>query len=331
MQQRKSLSIFKLINTYFFKNKVGLLFSVLFPLFFMLVFFIVGSYAASGENKEIMGMDTKNNNMAYFANGFPAFMTLTICPLSMLSLPTMNIEFRNSILLKKVKSSAVSKYEYNSIVFGYFMMMTFCATIITLTIYFLFLIGNYDLIKNFNWGTLIFGIFTLMIISITFAMFISTFIKSSFACQIINIGIVLISLALSGQFLPIYLVGRIDAIKYINLFSPLGYSQAAINVGTMPAFNGLDNNGLLINSSNGIFDWTSPFYYEYTMKVPNTNLPEQIQSFANLLSEPEIMIEQKIPIRIYDVWQKVLDVFMPFILSGLFVFLSSYFFKWSNR
>lgn len=329
MKQKKSLSVFKLINTYFFKNKVGLLFSVLFPLFFMLVFFIVGHYA-SGEKTPVMGMDTKNSSMGYFASGFPAFMTLTICPLSMLSLPTMNIEFRNSILLKKVKSSGISKYEYNGLTFGYFMLMTVCATLITLSIYFLFLIGNYDLIANFDWLTIIFGLFSLMIISITFAMFISSFIKSSFACQMINIAIILMSLALSGQFLPIYLVGKIDAIKYINLFSPLGYPQAAINVGTMEAFSGMMD-GVLIKSSSSIFDWSSAFYYKYVTITPTLGSPEQT-SMINLLADISIIPEKKeIGIKIYDVWQKVLDVFMPFILSGTFIFLSSYYFKWSNR
>lgn len=282
-EKYRILATFSLINKYFWKTKIGPIFSIVLPFIFMVIYFVLGSSSDSGDK------------LSYFINGFPTYLSMSIIPLSIITLPSMNIEFKNSILLRKIKTSGIDKFEYNLICIIYFFIASILFSIITIILFALFSASDISRLGSINWGTLTYGIIFLSLVSISFGMFISTFIKTSLSSQLIGFAIFILTLTLSGQFIPVQVISGVEAIKYISLLSPLNYATNIFNVASLNAING---------SSNSIFDFSNDFIFA---------------GFSNQ------------PITLYNVWQKVLFVFAPFVLIGAFEALSIYFFKWTGR
>lgn len=283
LETYRILATFSLINKYFWKTKIGPIFSIVLPFIFMLIYFVLGSSSNSSDK------------LSYFISGFPAYLSMSIIPLSIVTLPSMNIEFKNSILLRKIKTSGINKFEYNLICLIYFFVASIVFSIITIILFLLFCVNNIQKLDSINWGTLTYGIIILSLVSICFGMFISTFIKTSLSAQLIGFAIFIITLTFSGQFIPIQVISSVDAIKYISLLSPLNYATNIFNVASLSATNG---------SSNSIFDFVNDF------------------SFAGFEGQS---------ILLYNVWQKIVFTFVPFLLIAVFETLSIYFFKWTGR
>ena len=118
--------------------------------------------------------------------------------------------------------------------------------------------------------------------------------KKSATVQLTGLSFMLLTLILAGHFIPISVIGGIDAIKYMSLFSPINYSTSLLNnVLIMPI--DLD--------SSSIFDFKD-------FVISNTG------------SEPIIIIAS---------WQKILNLVMPPIIFVGFNFISYKKFSWSSR
>ncbi|WPL38948.1 ABC transporter permease [Malacoplasma iowae] len=282
-EKYRILATFSLINKYFWKTKIGPIFSIVLPFIFMVIYFVLGS---SSDSKDKLG---------YFINGFPAYLSMSIIPLSIVTLPSMNIEFKNSILLRKIKTSGINKFEYNLICIIYFFIASILFSIITIILFALFSVSDISRLGSINWGTLTYGIILLSLVSISFGMFISTFIKTSLSSQLIGFAIFILTLTLSGQFIPVDVISGVEAIKYISLLSPLNYATNIFNIASLKAVS---------HSTNSIFDFTNDFIF--------TGFSDK-------------------PITLYNVWQKILFAFAPFLLIGVFETLSIHFFKWTGR
>lgn len=278
-----------LINKYFWKTKVGPIFSIVFPFVFMLIYFALGN---SKENRDSTSM---------FVDGLPAYLSMTIIPLSLVTLPSMNIEFKNSIVLRKVKTSGIDSKGYNLILFLFFFSISMLFVLFTLIIFLCFASKDISKIESINFGSMIFAILMLTMTSITFGMMLSTFMKNPLSSQLSGFGIFILTLTLSGQFIPVQVIGKVDALKYLSLLSPLNYGTNMFNIACITPVSGY---------SSSLFDFSSDF---------------AIPSFSSFeAGSPSV-------INLYFGWQKALFVFVPFILVGAFSFLSIKFFKWSGR
>lgn len=285
IEKYKFMTVMSLINKYFWRTKVGPIFSFATPLVFMLIYFSLGQ--SNGES-----------DLSFFINGLPTFLSMTIIPLSIVTLPAMNIEFKNSIILRKIKTSGINAFQYNLICFIYFFIASLGFSLFVIILFLIFVAKEIDLINFFNAESLIYGILMLSLISISFGMFLSTFIKTPLTSQLLGFGIFILTLSLSGQFIPIQVIGGVDAVRYISLFSPLNYSSNIFNISCIQAANGY---------SNSLFDFSSTFV------INGFGAPGQNEVF------------------IYDIWQKVLFTIMPIILSISFIAISTKFLRWSGR
>ncbi|MGL4952037.1 MAG: ABC transporter permease [Mycoplasma sp.] len=163
-------------------------------------------------------------------------------------------------------------------------------------------------VANIRWGGLIFGLFSLFMVAISFGILIGVLFNSSLSVQLIGFGIFFVSLLLSGQFIPIQVIGSVDAIKYISLLSPLSYSLGLIN--------------------NSLVEIDSTFLSPEI--IDSFNKGSNIFDFSNTFWITALSKNQEI-INIYEPWHKGLNIFMPFALFAGFNFISWKKFKWSNR
>ena len=72
-EKYRILATFSLINKYFWKTKIGPIFSIVLPFIFMVIYFVLGSSSDSGDK------------LSYFINGFPTYLSMSIIPLSIVS------------------------------------------------------------------------------------------------------------------------------------------------------------------------------------------------------------------------------------------------------
>lgn len=282
----KMIAIVTLINRYFWKTKIGPIFSILLPFIFMLIYFALGS-SIDPENK-----------LKYFVNGLPSYLSMCIIPLSIMTLPAMNIEFKNSIVLRKIKTSGISVIKFNLISVLYFYIATLVFVVITLILFLLFCSSDISAIDYINHLSVYYGVLVLTTTSICFGMLISTIVKSSLSSQLIGFGVFILTLTLSGQFIPIEVISKVDVLKYVSLISPLNYCTNILNIGCLEPYAGF---------TNSAFDLSKGF---------------AIYGFANTGSQE---------IYLYDAWQKILFIVMPYILIVSFEFFAIKFFKWTGR
>lgn len=284
----KFLSILTIINKYFWKTKTGPIFAIVMPLIFMIIYFALGETGNKGEQ------------IAYFLNGVPAYFAMTIIPLSILTLPAMIVEFRNSILLRKIKTSGVNSINFNLTCLFYYFFISLAFALFVFLIVVIISSGDISKLNSINWGGVVYGILFLILSSISLGLFLSSFLKNNMSAQLIGTGIYFLTLILGGQFIPIQVIGRVDAIKYISLFSPLNYSTSLMNIASLPT-------PATLGSDNNIFNFSSSFQIVNSLDPSGT------------------------AITLYDVWQKILFVFMPIVLSVILFPLGIKFFKWTSR
>lgn len=302
----KILAIYLLINKYFWKTKIGPIFSIFVPFACMTLYYIIGYVLM--------------NNGTYLIQGLPVFTSLCIIPLAIITLPAMNIEFRNSILLRKIKTSNISSFQYNLICFSYFFIMGFLLTFVMLIFISLYCSENINSLDVVDWGSYFYGLFCLSISSLSLGVLISSFLNNSLVSQLLGCLILIFTLIFSGGFLPIYILARVEAIKIIGMFSPLTYAANILNVSAIEAIS---------SSSNSIFDFSCDFvakniFLELIAGTSTGNTKDQFSSFIDNLGEQN-------SVTIYAIWEKVLYAFVPFAFTLIFSIISIKCFKWSGR
>ncbi len=285
----KNKCLFKFFILFFIKSKLGPIIGISLSLFFMIFFYTVSK---------------SQPDMTTFANGLPAFISVSILPLCLISIPQLMVELKNSILLRRIKNSGFSKTNYVGLIFLFFLIAVIIFTLSVFIIFFSIL--NHDAHKYMSvdkvyYGELIYALLALITNSMMVGIFLGSIIKNISITFLIGVSFLLITLIFSGQFIPIQVIGNIDAIKYLGLFSPLNYSSALLN-------NVLIED--ILGQGKSIF---SIDYFE---------ICTQFSSDGPGCGETMI---------IYDSWQKILNLVMPFILSIALFFLSHRYFSWYGR
>ena len=295
----KLLSLFLLINKYFWKSIIGPVFGVLIPFIFILVFY---------------GMATAKERPYLYINAFSGIIVFTVFPLCFFSLAATNLEFRKSIFLRKLKNESLTKIQYLSILIGYYLMVIFGFCLLNTCIFFLFctnpteykvevqnnLINTLtfqDVISNINVLSLIVSFFLLIFQTISFALLISTIINNPITIQFAGFGVMLLTLTLSGQILPIVQWVEISFLKYLALINPIGYPVNLMNIATIFTYT---------PEMNDIFNFAINTEVIYKPVVADNYI-------------------------VYFCWEKPILLFTPIILSSIFCFLNIKFFKWTNR
>ncbi len=279
------IAVVTLINKFFWKSKTGPLTMLLLPLCFMIMYRLF----SDGDN-------------VFFANALPGFISLTTLPITLITLPQMLVEIKQSIILRRISTSEITAIKYNLLVASWFFVLCIFSTFIIFILFLAFLNSGIDKLSFINWGDLIFSLIMFYISAISVGILISSLAKKSSSAQLIGLGVMLFTLVLAGQFVPLVVIGKVDSIKFISLASPINYSTGLLNnVLTNPGKIGIPTS---LNTSGSIFSITD-------FKIPSNT--------------------SKNPIIIIAYWQKVLNLIMPIIIFIGFNIISYKNFKWSVR
>ena len=240
--------------------------------------------------------NSKGGSVAQLISGLPTYISMCILPLTIISIPQIIVELKNSIILRKMKTSGITKLNFFIVIIILFSLISIVCVFITFIIFLMFLNTSISKINYINFGQLIYVVLSLIFSSVTLAFFMGAIFKNLLTIQIISFAVFLITISLAGQFIPIQVIGDTMAVKIISLLSPLNYATALLN------------NVLIPSSPSGgdIFNLSSNF---------------TIFTFS---SEPKEMV-------IYTEWQKTLNIIMPYVSIISFSLIGLKLFNWYGR
>ncbi|MDK2819854.1 MAG: hypothetical protein KFW07_03380, partial [Mycoplasmataceae bacterium] len=88
-------AIIILISKFFWKSKTGPLTTILLPLTFMIIYKLIGG-----------------DDSTTFVDALPAFICLSILPITLITLPQMLVEIKQSIVLRRISTSSITPIKY---------------------------------------------------------------------------------------------------------------------------------------------------------------------------------------------------------------------------
>ncbi|MGL4343444.1 MAG: hypothetical protein ACRCRZ_02685 [Metamycoplasmataceae bacterium] len=312
MEYKYLKAMLTLINSYFWKSFFGPFFAFIFPLIFV----------------AILGTMLGYNEL------FGGTLAISSMSVALTSMPQTIFEFKRSSLLKRIGVTPIKPWMFLLIISGFYFLVMIISTFWVVGISSLIFIGNWDvgrvisdklvgtetinilapslsnIFANVNWGGFIFSIITNIIVGISVGFVLVSFAKTSIFIQAIGIPILIISQFLSAQVLPIDMVKSSEFMWYLSYLSPFKYST-----------------GMMIESWGGIPG--API-------LDGTNIQTIINGVSNPFNLNQIY-EILDPngkgnnIEIFNFTDKLLNILMPFIFSGVFYTISLKFFKWSAR
>lgn len=273
----------------------------LVPFFLVLLFYFI---------------DYKNNLIASnnLINNFPICFCLTNILLIM-------IWFAYRMLkVKKVANKLIyRRYEFflTSFIVSFLLWIFINLYIFVLAL--IFINKNIFLIKNLLFGQLIFSLFFLYIVCYSMVIFFVNCFDSIYLFWTTICLITFYSMIFSGQIIPyIILKNNLRIMQYFTLISPINYAISLINNTLMypdkielaktlyPIFNANDYIDLLNGKNTSVF-------YQQLHNIYGTNIFDWKHDFK--IGETKLYI-------LYNVWNKILNIFIPILVYIIFNSLS---------
>ena len=202
------MAIFKLLNKYFLKSIIGPFCAFALPLFFGLIFFAID----------------KNQ----FHTALPAIISIGILAVTLMIIPTLIIDLRKSLILKRIGSSKISINQFLFILIIYFYIWILLSILFSFTLFAIIVPiasenSNKNAWKNHDVGATIYSALILGTMGIVSSIFIGTFCKNSMIASAIAFIVIIFSLFASGLLLPFWIIRRVEAIRGLNYFLPFNW------------------------------------------------------------------------------------------------------------
>lgn len=189
----------------FLRNRTGLIFSLIFPFFFVYVF------------GAIFKNDFIDNPIAYMLSG----VIITTVFESSLNLASSTVDdmvsgFMKEVLVSPAKRIAVAMGQLLS-----------AATVSTLQGILILLLGLFTGIKFTTWTTPIFVLLAMICVGVVFSgvgLFLATKVRSGQTFQIVKTAVTLPLTFVSGAYIPLSMLP--DSLKYVAYINPMTYATA---------------------------------------------------------------------------------------------------------
>lgn len=189
----------------FIRNKTGLIFSLVFPFFFVYVF------------GAIFKNDFIDNPIAYMLSG----VIITTVFEGALNLASTTVDDMVSGFMKEVLVSPAKRI---SVAIG---QLLSAATVSTLQGLLILVIGMFTGIKFTTWITPLWVLLAMICVGLVFSgvgLFMATLVRNGQTFQIIKTAITMPLTFLSGAYIPIDMLP--DALKVVSYFNPMTYATA---------------------------------------------------------------------------------------------------------
>ena len=189
----------------FIRNKTGLIFSLIFPFFFVYVF------------GAIFKNDFIDNPIAYMLSG----VIITTVFEGSLNLASTTVDDMVSGFMKEVLVSPARRI---SVAFG---QLLSAATVSTLQGILILVIGLFIGIKFTSWTTPVFILIAMITIGLVFSgvgLFMATKVRNGQTFQIIKTAVTMPLTFLSGAYIPLSMLP--GTLRYVAYFNPMTYATA---------------------------------------------------------------------------------------------------------
>ncbi|MBB6215881.1 ABC-2 type transport system permease protein [Anaerosolibacter carboniphilus] len=189
----------------FIRNRTGLIFSLVFPFFFVYVF------GAVFRNDHI------ENPIAYMLSG----VIITTVFESSLNLASSTVDDMVSGFMKEVLVSPAKRI---AVAFG---QLLSAATVATLEGILILIIGLFIGIKFTTWTTPLFVLLGMICVGLVFSgvgLFLATIVRSGQTFQIVKTAVTLPLTFTSGAYIPLEMLP--NSLKYVAYANPMTYATA---------------------------------------------------------------------------------------------------------
>jgi ABC-2 type transport system permease protein len=189
----------------FIRNRTGLIFSLIFPFFFVYVF------------SAIFKNDFIKNPVAYMLSGV---IIATVFE-SSLNLASSTVDDMVSGFMKEVLVSPAKRI---SVAMG---QLLSAATVSTLQGILILTIGLFIGIKFTTWTTPIFILLSMICVGLVFSgvgLFLATIVRSGQTFQIVKTAVTMPLTFISGAYIPLSLLP--NSLKYVAYINPMTYATA---------------------------------------------------------------------------------------------------------
>ncbi|MGL6124950.1 MAG: ATP-binding cassette domain-containing protein [Metamycoplasmataceae bacterium] len=308
------ITVFKLVNKYFWKGIIGPLFAFVVPI--ILLFFI----------GLILGHEFY----------FPAGISVSILTVGLVFMPQSIFEFKNSTLLKRIGTTPINPIKFLIVIVIFNFIIMIVSMLLVFIFSFLVFFNNlhsskmessfegqplagaswFQMLSGVEWGSFIYSTFLLIFLTMVVGILLASVARSTLFIQGVGITILIITFFVGPAVLPIGMTAQIDAIKYSSYLLPFKYPISLM----IESFNGFEPTGTI----NGV-----PI--SYIMNLHNSNIWDINTDYVlfNVFSsmggnEPGELI-------VFRSYDKVLNHIMPFFFMALFGFFAVGKFSWSTR
>ncbi|MGL5640422.1 MAG: ABC transporter permease, partial [Mycoplasmoidaceae bacterium] len=253
---------------------------------------------------------------AGFMNVIVGIMTFQVLQTGIQILPEAIIEFKQSVILKRIGSTPIKAIDFVLIMMSYYFCVIFVQfwwIVLWTTLAFGFIefgtgipevtdkILGIDLLwkGNVDWFSFFITSMYTSVLAIVVGLFIASVSKSSIHSQVIGGITFFITMFLSGNFISIQTIDSMGAMKYISMITP---------------FRSVNNLTYISWNSQDMFAVFQPWKDSVFPLFAANPGPDDLQS--------NYIIES------WFIWYSWI---MPIIITIGLVFLSARFFKWSKR
>ncbi|AHI52967.1 ABC transporter permease [Spiroplasma culicicola] len=220
-ESRIFANLMLIISKSFFKSPKGLIFTLVVPICFALMFFFIMGNKFAGH---------------FSLLGYTILPAIAI----IMSLSSSIVEWKNSIFLKRIENTGIKKSLFLISLWLFYLMICIASFIIMLL--FVMIMGaiiapNYQganqdqmnssifvILKNINWGLMLFSVLLVSLTSIVISTFIGGILKTEGSANGISLMIFFFSLFWSGIVLPSNMFENTKGMLLSTYLVPFKYS-----------------------------------------------------------------------------------------------------------
>ena len=305
------LTVFKLVNKYFWKGAIGPLFAFILPLIMLL---FLGSTLGS----------------EFF---FPGGVAISILTIGLVFMPQSIFEFKNSSLLKRIGTTPINPSKFLIVI----ILFNFLIMLISILLVFLFSflifkdnlfesklipnpkpgtpivgVGWLEMLKSVDWPSFLYSTFLAIFLTMIIGVLLASIATSTLFIQGVGITLMMITFFVAPAVLPVGMIASVDAIKYSGYFLPFKYPIS-----------------LMIESFSS-FDPISPDQ-SYMMNINNSNIWDINTDYVIYNTMGGISGGADGNLVIFEKYDKILNHVMPYFFIILFGYFAIGKFSWSTR
>ncbi len=316
------LTLFKLINKFFWKSITGPIFCLVIPSTLLLFLGLVLGYTYT----------------------MPGGLVSPILTIGLVFMPQTIFEFKNSSLLKRISLTQIDSKKFLFVIFIYNFIVILISIIIqfvlSLVIFFPYLneahpwsgfwselitppnpfinvgwdtgMTYFEMLRSVNWGDFIYSLFILITLTMMIGFVISTIATSSLFIISAGISVVMTTMFLAPTVLPIQMIAPVEIMRGIGYAWPLKYPM-----------------GLLIESFNGNLSGEE-FNNIGSSVIWDVNNSYDIYNSFGYSPFNEVM-NNKRTISFFARTDKILNLTMPYLLIASFGLIIYSNFSWNTR